>query len=575
MGAFPHNVLILADPREMAGAKPVWGSGGWLPPEERRGLDWFTLCRLSGLRPFAAACDSFDPATIDDAVHWLILACDPAVISNDLIHMLEEVLKQKTVTIICEAPGETSLFADWLGIHSTREKLIGSLVTVPGWPDPCEWTCRKPVEIRRVKTDRRATVMAWLDEFPMIASTPSGMGRVIATGFDASGMRDADGVFTRLLQRLIVYSSPVPLPWTDWSHTLVLRMDDPGSCEALYNVRYHNSKLRAEEWRSLGRELVKRDARLSVCYVTGWVDAGDSVKGTLEIHGKKVGRISGKVYPSPAVRFESPGDEGILIYDHVEEFRAIRALMDAGLVGVEMHGYTHLTPDRQSWLKADDRFDENSWFREFGKNASRYLDDHPEIPHPIEEAMDVFETFFDCRPTSLICPGEEFTHHVLGKALSEGLPLVSSYYIAIRDDGRFCWSQHVCAPYLDIPGESWFDAALPVVGYFHDFDIAERGVGWFSGCLDQWQQAGARKIIDLGELAAVLGMRFEMRKTDAGWELEVETGIDLPSPRPFELKIHFPDGDEPSAISCIQDGQRRVLPACHAKPGCASVTIGG
>lgn len=575
MNVFPPSVLIIAEPREIAESGQVWGSGGWLPPEERRGLDWFTLCRLSGLQPLATSRETFDPASVDDGIHWLILACDPVAIDPDLIRRLKVVLERQSITIICQAPWGPSPLARWLGIQVGDETVHGSRLTAPVWPDACDWRCRNPVEIPRLHTDDHASVVASLDAFPLIVSSPQGMGRVIVTGFDAGVMRDAEGVFTRLLQRLLVFSSPVPLPWIDWSATLVLRMDDPGSCEALYNGAYHNTKLHVEEWEALGDELAKRNARLSACYVPGWVDAGESIKGKLEVDGREVERVPGKVYPSPTVRFEFHGDDGILTYDHVGEFQAIRTLMAARLVGVELHGYTHLSPDRQSWLKARDRFDSNSWFREFGRDAVSYLEEHPEIPHPLQEALRIFETFFHRRPTSLICPGEEFTRHVLVKALAEGLPLVSSYYLAIRDGCRFCWSQHVCAPYLDIAGDIWFDAALPVVGYFHDFDIAKKGVEWFSACLDQWQQAGARRIIDLGELAAILGTSIAMRKRDSEWELEVRGDSSLPLPRAFEWKIYFPDGNVPSAISCTIGGRRQILPLTHAGACGASVLIGG
>lgn len=575
MDSFPHNALILADPGEFAQSEPVWGTGGWLPPEERRALDWFTLCRFTGLRPRVTACDAFDPTGVDDGVHWLILACDSSAIDDDLIRKLETLLRRKSITVICQVAGESSPLARWLGIRMSDETLRGSRLSAPGWPGRCEWECGKPVEIHRLHTGSRATVVARLDAFPLIAATPSGMSRVITIGFDASVMRDAEGVFTQLLQRLIVFSSPVPMPWIDWSDTLVLRMDDPGSSEALYNRRYHNTKLRAEEWTALGEELAKRNARLSACYVPGWVDAGECVQGILEVDGRKTGRVPGAVHPSPVVRFEHHGDDGIQLHDHAGEFQAIRKLMDAGLLGVELHGFTHLSPDRQAWLDAPDRFDSNAWFREFGRDAVRYLEDHPGIPHPIDEALEIFETYFHTRPTSLICPGEEFTSHVLVKALAVGLPVVSSYYLAIRDGGRFCWAQHVCAPYLDIPAETWFDAALPVVGYFHDSDIAENGVKWFSDCLDQWRQAGARKMIDLGELAAALGMKFAVKKKDDEWELEVLGAPGLPLPRPFELQLHFPHEKAPPVISCIHAGQRRVLPVTHGRTGGASVLIGG
>ena len=65
---------------------------------------------------------------------------------------------------------------------------------------------------------------------------------------------------------------------------------------------------------------------------------------------------------------------------------------------------------------------------------------------------------------------------------------------------RFCWSQHICAPYLDEPEAAWFGAGRPVVGYFHDRELAPEGVEWMRRWLDWWQNAGAQRLMDFREL---------------------------------------------------------------------------
>jgi hypothetical protein len=51
---------------------------------------------------------------------------------------------------------------------------------------------------------------------------------------------------------------------------------------------------------------------------------------------------------------------------------------------------------------------------------------------------------------------------------------------------------------------SWFDAELPVVGYFHDRDIAIHGPDWLAKNLDAWVRRGACRFIDYRQLAGLL-----------------------------------------------------------------------
>ena len=153
-------------------------------------------------------------------------------------------------------------------------------------------------------------------------------------------------------------------------------------------------------------------------------------------------------------------------------------------------------PDTEAWAKAPDRYataPATSWYRELGQAAQATIAARPPEHHPLALGIAAFQQFFAVHPTTLICPGDQWTLDVPERALDLGLQMVGSYYLAIRDGDRFCWTQHVCAPYLDKPDAAWFDAGLPVVGYFHDYELALEGVPWMSRWLDQWQVAGAKK----------------------------------------------------------------------------------
>src|SRR5205823_3751794 len=140
-----------------------------------------------------------------------------------------------------------------------------------------------------------------------------------------------------------------------------------------------------------------------------------------------------------------------------------------------------------AWAQAPDRYEEGSWYRELGRPAAATLAAVPAAEHPLALASAALQHHFGVRPTTLICPGDQWTDAALERALDLGLDLVSSYYLALRDRDRFCWCTHVCAPYLDGPDGTWFAAGLPVVGYFHDREPALEGISWIGNWLNRWQ----------------------------------------------------------------------------------------
>jgi hypothetical protein len=318
-------------------------------------------------------------------------------------------------------------------------------------------------------------------------------------------------------------------------------MDDPGGAQNVYSRTWSYPKLDAGGWAAIGADLAARDARVSLGYVSGWVDDGDERRGRLTIDGHTVLRRPGAVYPTPIVRYEdvtghSPGT----VHDYGSEFRGIQALRLAGVADVEIHGYTHMHPDTDAWAHAPDRFETwptTSWFREFGRASVPALEARPAHDHPLTHALGLFETYFGSTPTTLICPGDQWTNATLDRALDLGLQLVDSYYLAVRHGQRFGWTQHVCAPYLDQPDSRWFASGLPVVGYFHDFEPAVEGVGWITTWLDRWQTKGARRLIDFRELAAALALRLELTEESGQLVLTIRR-VDGPrAVRPIPIRI--------------------------------------
>jgi len=549
MNELISSVCILADPRELGASRPVWGTGGWLPPDERRALDWLTLCRLMGLRAEVIAACELRASRISSATRWLVVACGHALIDHAVVHQLRAAMDASPLLLVCQAGGAGHPLAEWLGLDLGLEQTTGNRLRWRGNPSV---ECAKPLTLPCLRGSADARPVAWLDEEPIAYETNEGRGKAVVTAFDASELRDHDGAGGALLAGLFSICATHAHATLHWQGVLIPRMDDPGSSEALHHRIYHHTCLDRPQWRDIAEVLRDRHARMSVGYVSGWVDSGDK-EGTLLLDGNETARETGKVHPSPRVCFECRQDGRTASYDHREEYHALQDLRREGLLEVEVHGHTHIFPDRSAWLAAPDRFDNRNWFREFGQAAADYLDVHSELPHPLDEALAAFREYFDCIPSTLICPGEVFTQRVLVKALGCGLMQVSSYYLAFRHHDRLCWAQHVCAPYLDQPDPGWFSSGLPVVGCLHDFDIALHGTGWLAECLDRWKDAGCRRIIGLDDLNALLQLRMELAETPRGWLLQLRSDPAWPLPRSFELMLHFPGRGIPQTIEMTID----------------------
>jgi hypothetical protein len=348
-------------------------------------------------------------------------------------------------------------------------------------------------------------VWATLGGEALVAAAQIDRGTLVTLGFHPSEARDEHGFATALLRHVLVHGARRPVAWYDFSNTLILRMDDPGGAQNVHSRGWYYPKLGERGWAEIAAVLRRYDARLSIGYTPGWVDDGDAARGDLTVGGRRVDRIPGTVHPSPVVHYrDREGHAPGTVHDYRAEFRGICRLRAAGLAEVELHGHTHMHPDTAAWAAAADRYDGTDWFRELGRTHVAAIAARPAARHPLRLGYDALVQCFGVKPTTLICPGDQWTDAALETALDLGLDLVGSYYLALRHGDRFCWAQHVCAPYLDKPEAHWFDSGLPVVGYFHDREPALEGVKWLDRWLDRWRRAGARRMIDFREFAAAV-----------------------------------------------------------------------
>jgi hypothetical protein len=594
-----HRLLLISD--ALPADARLWGDGGWCMPEEREALDWLTLARLLGWQV-----DVIRPGRLTGlkAAHWIVVACDGARLSDSDVARLERrlatapgLLVARAVATGCplerlvgragdpaasrarvltwpRADGSTgrhllkkplphvalppslslplkgggnAAAPPQLSRNSSRSGATGSSLPSPASPATMQWR-RSRRERDRVRGEApEANVWARIGNDPLVTLRSVGRGSVATLAVHPSVLRDASGAGTALLTDLLIRAAGRPVAWLDWQGTVALRMDDPGAAQNVWLESWTYAKLGAPAWEEIGAILARHQARLSIAYVSGWVDDGDPARGSLTVAGQSVGtkklpRLPGQIYPSPDVVYvdrhgHSPGTR----HDGPSEYKGIQALRQRGLAEVELHGHTHMHPDTAAWAKAPDRYTGVAWFREVSRAALPVLTRRGARHHPFTRGRAALKRQFKTAPLAVVSPGDEFTDEAMEQALDLGIALVSSYYTAIRHEDRFAWSTHLCAPYLDEPDAAWFAGNLPVVGYFHDRDLAVHGNGWLDRNLAAWRAAGATRFIDFRELVAALDLILGVRRTRDGIAVAVERG-DIPLPRPARISLYDPDG---------------------------------
>jgi hypothetical protein len=512
------SVLLIANPFQLPSSQRVWGTGGWQPPEMREALDWLCLVRGLGWGVKLAFPDAASIARgLSAELRWIIVACDPDELTGDFVKLLREALVATPALLLGRVAARASEWSALGGVWKTGNLIRGRSLS---WNGDCaqQWQARNELSGMSVSCDAGGEVLACLDQLPIVVARRQGRGTVLTLGFHPSEIRDADGCGTALLRKCLICASLQPVAWFDLSNTMALRMDDPGAAQSVYLSSWSYRQLGRQEWGQVMDILDTHLATLSVAYVGGWVDDGDPKRGNLRVGGNDVERVAGQIHPSAEVVYEDiAGQFPGTIHDYAGQYDSLRKGQDLGLIDIELHGYTHMNPDLRAWSVAPDRYSSVHWFRELGAYGDR-LAGRP-VEHPVFKGMSEIERRFGVKPSTLICPGDEWSQIALELALDGGVQSISSYYYAFRFGGRFCWSQHLCAPYLDEPDSSWLDSGLPVVGYFHDAEISQKGSQWLESCLSEWQHLGMQRFVSLRVLSEIYSGRLVLDAREEGWVL--------------------------------------------------------
>lgn len=250
----------------------------------------------------------------------------------------------------------------------------------------------------------------------------------------------------------------------DLRGVLVLRLDDPGASVRAHLDTWAHEKVAPAAWDALWDNL-HGFGRASVFCCPGWVEE------------------DGRVVPSR--------------HRHPDEWAQLDRGVAAGVADLECHGFTHVDPDLDAWLAATDRRTSPDWYREMWPPR------RGEEPSADAQASIIAAWQRACGPgTSLVAPGEAWGVNTLAAARARGFELFCSWSVCRLQDPVPTWCRDIGSPYLDEADAAWFTEGIPVVGYFHDRDMAVHGPLWFPRRLSAWRDVGARRAWAFADLAA-------------------------------------------------------------------------
>lgn len=407
---------------------------------------------------------------------------------------------------------------------------------------------------------------AWirLDGVPVVSRV-----RVPGRSFLQVGLRRSAGspAAAAALRRMLIASSE-PCAWLDLRGVVVLRMDDPGSCASVLLDGWRFDGLDETDYEALGEVARRHEARLSIGFTPAWVDDGDPDGSELMIDGVPVDRVAGAIHPSVLVRYR---DSDGFVADGAAQYRGVEALRKEGLASVDLHGYTHVHPDRERWAAAESRRRKVGWYKEF---APENVPPGSGLPEDrVTSGLRMLAERFDEPPVALICPGHACTPAVVDDAYRQGLQMICAGWFGVRNGSTFMELSGVASTALEWPPEALLANEAPTIAWFHDRDIALHGAEWLDRALESWRRAGATRFCDLDELSRVLGLRLRLQREGfGGWTLEVKRAAGRPLARPFPVALRF-DGPVPESVTIVAGGAEAEAEVSERDGWTARVTL--
>ncbi|MCB0165114.1 MAG: hypothetical protein KDI79_12860 [Anaerolineae bacterium] len=380
----------------------------------------------------------------------------------------------------------------------------------------------------------------------------------------------------RIIREFIRQNSGWGLVECNLAGTMVLRMDDPGTCERVYLKGYDTEIMDRQAWQTLIGLLKKHQARLSVMYIPLWVDDANPHNGRLFINGQEIkDRQAGAIYHSKDVCFvKENGHPEPRVYDYAAEFLALKEYIHTGLIDIESHGLTHIDTNLEGWLAADDRYSNLNWYHEFRHVPENKDTAAGEQIRILRDSAKKIEAIFEKLPAAVTPSGHEQSQDSEQIAHTVGYRLFSSEYNTFQKNDHIIRNDKIRSVFLDAtaPTPSIFHSGYPIVGVFHDYELAQEGVNWLNTVIEAWKEQGITRFISLRELTGYLCASVDAYQEANTFNIEVDishTGDikDNSTSRHFSehqmtLDVTLPFERKP--VSITVDGRPYPIPDYHS-----------
>ncbi len=490
----------------------------------------------SGIPFETAEVQNFSPDRVvdDHTIHFsaILLACRPSEIPPALWKRLTEFSSKFGVSLIADSfLFSDSNFLTPFGIErlsrlprlsgrilDTERNILYRAVPYPYSPKGLDIGARPALRMflqnwfsRKVSTAPAAGVeAAHGNGNPAMVSHSFGAATNYFLNFHPAFVLMDGNPMHALLRRLIA-SNPhaVPVSWA-LDGIGVLRMDDPGSAERVHLEGFNAGSLTEETWQGIIQELNAEKAHMSVAVVPSWVDDGDAGKGQLKVGGRVVeNRTPGAHHPSWEVEYRRKDRE--TVYDYAGAFRAMRQGVEQGVLSILSHGLTHITPQQDQWLAAQDRFTNSRWYREFSSNTADAVE-------RMKQSAIFLGKYFGVMPETLVPSGHEYTPETPALAGKAGFKFFSARSVFFTHVGKIFENRKIRGVYPEeiLEGVALAQAGYPSVIVLHDFDLLENGPARLKEMIQKWRKYGVHSFLPLETVGMALAARLEAALEEDG-----------------------------------------------------------
>jgi len=552
---FPHNTRVLGD-------TPLSAFG------DSELEDYVELLSLSNIAFDIKYSDefSFEDIVCDNVIHYstLVIALPAGELSASNCNVIKKISGEFGVSVIASFDRINESMISLFGIKriicrkyrfpcaiTINEKIVAGLIVEPeiklgiGFKlnllkggfrrNPLEyfkkqiravwtqvWTYSK---IETVSEAEHIAVIKGTQD-PAIVKYKYGKATNYYIALESDSFLDEFNSLHKIIKEIIISNSGWGMSSIDLENTMILRMDDPGTSERVYLKGYDAVLMSKKEWQEITGLLRKYQAGLSVMYVPLWVDDGNTDNGRLFIKNKEIeNRLPGGVYKSREVCFiKKDNSDDTKKYDYISEFEALQDAVLSGLVDIESHGLTHIDPDLNLWLKANDRYTNRKWYSEFKHLKSNKDCTEAEQSRIAIESARLIEELFAISPTAITPSGHNQSSNSEEMAHKSGYRIFSGDYNSFEVNGLIMRNDKFQSVFLDktVSNDSFSKAGYPVVGVFHDYDIVKGGAKWLEKVIKDWKNKGIEKLITLGEAAGYLCSSIKTNSSENEIVVEID-----------------------------------------------------